>query len=165
MERRVGDLRAVVSSVPPAVAAANAPLTCKCEAVVNLHRTLDHIHDIDVPLAIMYEHSGQPSKAWAIKIRTTWDVWNRSIASTFKIDEGTSTAQVFGKEYRLATVRLTKEQQAMHQKRSHTYQWKRPTVFVKEGDSLPPDVDPDTMRLEASDNVTKFSSDPSKYAA
>lgn len=54
---------------------------------------------------------------------------------------------MFGKEYRLAPVRLTKEQQTMHQKRrSRAYQWKRPTVFLREGDSLPPDVDPDTVR-------------------
>lgn len=54
---------------------------------------------------------------------------------------------MFGKEYRLAPVRLTKEQQEMHQKRrSRAYQWKRPTVFLREGDSLPPDVDPDTVR-------------------
>jgi hypothetical protein len=64
-----------------------------------------------------------------------------------KIDEGTSTTQMFGKEYHLAPVRLTKEQQAMHQKRrSRAYLWKRPTVFLREGDSLPPDVDPDTVR-------------------
>ncbi|AQK45313.1 Protein MULTIPLE CHLOROPLAST DIVISION SITE 1 [Zea mays] len=54
---------------------------------------------------------------------------------------------MFGKEYRLAPVRLTKEQQEMHQnRRSRAYQWKRPTVFLREGDSLPPDVDPDTVR-------------------
>jgi hypothetical protein len=54
---------------------------------------------------------------------------------------------MFGKEYRLAPVRLTKEQQAMHQKRrSRAHQWKRPTMFLREGDSLPPDVDPDTVR-------------------
>jgi hypothetical protein len=54
---------------------------------------------------------------------------------------------MFGKEYRLAPVRLTKEQQAMHHKRrSRAHQWKRPTVFLREGDSLPPDVDPDTVR-------------------
>jgi hypothetical protein len=54
---------------------------------------------------------------------------------------------MFGKEYRLAPVRLTKEQQEMHQnRRSRAHQWKRPTVFLREGDSLPPDVDPDTVR-------------------
>ncbi|XP_022769429.1 protein MULTIPLE CHLOROPLAST DIVISION SITE 1-like isoform X4 [Durio zibethinus] len=52
-----------------------------------------------------------------------------------------------GKLYRLAPVTLTKEQRAIHQKRmSRAYQWKRPTVFLKEGDSIPPDVDPDTIR-------------------
>lgn len=42
---------------------------------------------------------------------------------------------------------LTKEQQAVHQKRrSRAYQWKRPKVFLREGDLVPPDVDPDTVR-------------------
>lgn len=85
--------------------------------------------------------SGQRGSA---KLRTYDDPFNNPLV---KIDEGTSTAQMFGKEYRLAPVRLTKEQQAMHQKRrSRVYQWKRPTVFLREGDSLPPDVDPDTVR-------------------
>jgi len=85
--------------------------------------------------------SGQRGTA---KLRTYDDPFNNSLV---KIDEGTSTAQMFGKEYRLAPVRLTKEQQEMHQKRrSRAYQWKRPTVFLREGDSLPPDVDPDTVR-------------------
>ncbi|KAK8551707.1 hypothetical protein V6N12_040332 [Hibiscus sabdariffa] len=45
------------------------------------------------------------------------------------------------------SITLTEEQQAIHQKRrSRAYQWKRPTVFLKEGDSIPPDVDPDTIR-------------------
>ncbi|KAL5650235.1 hypothetical protein ACJX0J_041044, partial [Zea mays] len=78
------------------------------------------------------------------KLRTYDDPFNNPLV---KIDEGTSTAQMFGKEYRLAPVRLTKEQQEMHQnRRSRAYQWKRPTVFLREGDSLPPDVDPDTVR-------------------
>ncbi|XP_039820188.1 protein MULTIPLE CHLOROPLAST DIVISION SITE 1-like [Panicum virgatum] len=85
--------------------------------------------------------SGQRGNA---KLRTYDDPFNNSLV---KIDEDSSTAQMFGKEYRLAPVRLTKEQQEMHQKRrSHAYQWKRPTVFLREGDSLPPDVDPDTVR-------------------
>ncbi|CAD6262560.1 unnamed protein product [Miscanthus lutarioriparius] len=85
--------------------------------------------------------SGQRGTA---KLRTYDDPFNNPLV---KIDEGTSTAQMFGKEYRLAPVRLTKEQQEMHQKRrSRAYQWKRPTVFLREGDSLPPDVDPDTVR-------------------
>ncbi|KAL5675166.1 hypothetical protein ACJX0J_011297, partial [Zea mays] len=85
--------------------------------------------------------SGQRGTA---KPRTFDDPFNNPLV---KIDEGTSTVQMFGKEYRLAPVRLTKEEQEMHQKRrSRAYQWKRPTVFLREGDSLPPDVDPDTVR-------------------
>jgi len=85
--------------------------------------------------------SGQQGNA---KLRTYDDPFNNTLV---KIDEDSSTAQMLGKEYRLAPVRLTKEQQEMHQKRrSRAYQWKRPTVFLREGDSLPPDVDPDTVR-------------------
>ncbi|CAM8910623.1 unnamed protein product [Rhodiola kirilowii] len=52
-----------------------------------------------------------------------------------------------GKVYRLAPVSLTDEQRTIHQKRrSRAYQWKRPTIFLKEGDQIPPDVDPDTIR-------------------
>ncbi|GKV33411.1 hypothetical protein SLEP1_g41930 [Rubroshorea leprosula] len=61
--------------------------------------------------------------------------------------KGNSTVEMCGKVYRLAPITLTQEQQAIHQKRrSRAYQWKRPTVFLKEGDSVPPDVDPDTIR-------------------
>ncbi|PQQ11227.1 protein MULTIPLE CHLOROPLAST DIVISION SITE 1 isoform X1 [Prunus yedoensis var. nudiflora] len=64
-----------------------------------------------------------------------------------KVGKGNSTVEMCGKVYRLAPVTLTKEQQAVHQKRrSRAYQWKRPTIFLKEGESIPPDVDPDTVR-------------------
>ncbi|XP_021902810.1 protein MULTIPLE CHLOROPLAST DIVISION SITE 1 [Carica papaya] len=64
-----------------------------------------------------------------------------------KVGKSNSTVEMCGKVYRLAPVTLTQEQQAIHQKRrSRAYQWKRPTVFLKEGDSIPPDVDPDTIR-------------------
>ncbi|OMO65052.1 hypothetical protein CCACVL1_21583 [Corchorus capsularis] len=64
-----------------------------------------------------------------------------------KVGKSNSTVEMCGKLYRLAPVTLTEEQQAIHQKRrSRAYQWKRPTVFLKEGDSVPPDVDPDTVR-------------------
>ncbi|CAO2833696.1 unnamed protein product [Amaranthus hypochondriacus] len=64
-----------------------------------------------------------------------------------KLSNNNSTVEMCGKVYRLAPVTLTKEQQAIHQKRrSRAYQWKRPKVFLKEGDSIPPDVDPDTVR-------------------
>ncbi|KAK8551706.1 hypothetical protein V6N13_120148 [Hibiscus sabdariffa] len=64
-----------------------------------------------------------------------------------KVGKSNSSVEMCGKQYRLAPVTLTEEQQAIHQKRrSRAYQWKRPTVFLKEGDSIPPDVDPDTIR-------------------
>ncbi|XP_061372833.1 protein MULTIPLE CHLOROPLAST DIVISION SITE 1 [Gastrolobium bilobum] len=64
-----------------------------------------------------------------------------------KVGKGNSTVEMCGKVYRLAPVTLTQEQQAIHQKRrSRAYQWKRPTMFLKEGDLVPQDVDPDTIR-------------------
>lgn len=64
-----------------------------------------------------------------------------------KVGKGNSTVEMCGKVYRLAPVTLTKDQRAIHQKRrSRAYQWKRPTVFLREGDPVPPDVDPDTIR-------------------
>ncbi|XP_062101397.1 protein MULTIPLE CHLOROPLAST DIVISION SITE 1 [Humulus lupulus] len=64
-----------------------------------------------------------------------------------KVGKGNSTVEMCGKVYRLAPVTLTEEQQSVHQRRrSRAYQWKRPTIFLKEGDSIPPDVDPDTVR-------------------
>ncbi|CAN4076946.1 unnamed protein product [Withania somnifera] len=64
-----------------------------------------------------------------------------------KVSKSNSTVEMCGQVYRLAPVTLTKEQQAVHQKRrSRAYQWKRPTLFLREGDSVPSDVDPDTIR-------------------
>ncbi|XP_050378146.1 protein MULTIPLE CHLOROPLAST DIVISION SITE 1 [Argentina anserina] len=64
-----------------------------------------------------------------------------------KVGKENSTIEMCGKVYRLAPITLTKEEQAIHRKRrSRAYQWKRPTMFLKEGDSVPADVDPDTVR-------------------
>ncbi|KAJ4879573.1 multiple chloroplast division site 1 [Raphanus sativus] len=64
-----------------------------------------------------------------------------------KLGKGSSTVEMCGKVYKLAPVTLTEKEQSVHQKRrSRAYQWKRPTVFLKEGDSIPPDVDPDIVR-------------------
>lgn len=64
-----------------------------------------------------------------------------------KVSKSNSTVEMCGKVYRLAPVTLTDELQTVHQKRrSRAYQWKRPTVFLKEGDPVPSDVDPDTVR-------------------
>ncbi|KAL6843678.1 hypothetical protein ACP4OV_026249 [Aristida adscensionis] len=156
LERRVGDLRAVVASVPPAVASIRKNISLNfvagfCLGIAFLAAAARKVivrsqeHDNRGSVADLVRRgqlkSGQRRIA---KPHTYDDPFNNPLV---KIDEGTSTAKVFGKEYRLAPVRLTKEQQAMHQKRrSRAYQWKRPTVFLREGDSLPPDVDPDTVR-------------------
>ncbi|KAK6116799.1 hypothetical protein DH2020_049429 [Rehmannia glutinosa] len=64
-----------------------------------------------------------------------------------KVSKTNSTVEMCGKVYRLAPVTLTDEIQTIHQRRrSQAYQWKRPTIFLKEGESVPPDVDPDTVR-------------------
>lgn len=64
-----------------------------------------------------------------------------------KVSKGNSSVEMCGKMYKLAPVTLTQDQQAVHKKRrSRAYQWKRPTIFLREGDPVPPDVDPDTIR-------------------
>ncbi|KVI07677.1 hypothetical protein Ccrd_013983 [Cynara cardunculus var. scolymus] len=64
-----------------------------------------------------------------------------------KISKNNLSVEMCGKVYRLAPVTLTREEQNIHQKRrSRAYQWKRPTIFLKEGDPIPSDVDPDTVR-------------------
>lgn len=64
-----------------------------------------------------------------------------------KTDKCSSTVEMFGKVYRLAPVTLTAKEKSVHRKRrSRAYQWKRPTIFLKEGDPIPTDIDPDTVR-------------------
>ncbi|XP_074286712.1 protein MULTIPLE CHLOROPLAST DIVISION SITE 1 isoform X2 [Silene latifolia] len=64
-----------------------------------------------------------------------------------KAGNGNSTVEMCGKVYRMAPVTLSEEQRAIHQKRrSRAYQWQRPKVFLKEGDPIPPDVDPESIR-------------------
>ncbi|XP_062186187.1 protein MULTIPLE CHLOROPLAST DIVISION SITE 1-like [Phragmites australis] len=156
LERTVGDLRAVVASVPHAVASIRKNIGPNfvagfCLGIAVLAAAARQVivrsgeHDNRGSVAALVRRgqlkSGQRGIA---KLRTYDDPFNNPLV---KIDKDTSTAKMFGKEYRLAPVSLTKEQQAMHQKRrSRAYQWKRPTVFLREGDSLPPDVDPDTVR-------------------
>lgn len=156
LERRVGDLRALVASVPPAVVSIRkniglnsvagfcfgiAFLAAVARQVIIRTQHQDNSGSVADLVRRGHLKSGQRGIA---KPRVYNDPFNNPLV---KIDEGTSTAQMFGKEYRMAPVRLTNEERAMHQKRrSHAYQWKRPTVFLKEGDPLPPDVDPDTVR-------------------
>lgn len=58
-----------------------------------------------------------------------------------------SIVKMCGKVFRLTPVTLTEEKVLSHQnRRVRAYQWKRPTLFLKEGDPIPPGVDPDTVR-------------------
>lgn len=89
-----------------------------------------------IEIVLIFIHSSKPLKYE--------DPFNNPLV---KVRKSGSTVEMCGKVYRLAPVTLTKEQQAIHQKRrSRAYQWKRPTMFLKEGDSIPSDVDPDTVR-------------------
>ncbi|XP_051219269.1 protein MULTIPLE CHLOROPLAST DIVISION SITE 1 [Lolium perenne] len=156
LERRVGDLKALVASVPPAVVSIRKNIGLNsvagfCFGVAFLAavgrqimiRTRQQDNSGSVSDLVRRGHLKSGPRGIA-KPQLYNDPFNNPLV---KIDEDTSTAEVFGKEYRLAPVRLTNEQQAMHQKRrSHTYQWKRPTVYLKEGDPLPADVDPETVR-------------------
>ncbi|KAH9316339.1 hypothetical protein KI387_024966, partial [Taxus chinensis] len=64
-----------------------------------------------------------------------------------KMSEKNSTVKICGKVFRLAPVTLTDEKALNHQnRRIRAYQWKRPTVFLKEGDPIPEGVDPETVR-------------------
>ncbi|KAK4744425.1 hypothetical protein SAY87_010737 [Trapa incisa] len=64
-----------------------------------------------------------------------------------KVGKKNSTVEMCGKVYRMAPITLTNEEQAVHRRRrSRAYQWKRPTVFLREGDTIPPDVDADAVQ-------------------
>eukprot|EP01018_Ginkgo_biloba_P028839 Gb_37717 [translate_table: standard] len=64
-----------------------------------------------------------------------------------KMSESNSTVRMCGKVFRLTPVTLTQEEVLSHQnRRIRAYQWKRPTVFLKEGEPIPPGVDADTVR-------------------
>ncbi|KAF8702577.1 hypothetical protein HU200_032961 [Digitaria exilis] len=156
LERRVGDLRALVASVLPRDGSIRRNIgpnfvTGFCLGIAVLAAVARRViitsqdHDNRGSVADLVRRGQLKSGLrGTAKLRTYDDPFSNPLV---KIDEDTSTAQMIGKEYRLAPVRLTKEQQEMHQKRrSHAYQWKRPTVFLREGDPLPPDVDPDTVR-------------------
>lgn len=78
-----------------------------------------------------------------------------------KVSKNNSSVEMCGKVYHLAPVALTDEIQSVHKKRrSRAYQWKRPTIFLKEGETIPPDVDPDTVRwIPANHHFSTTSSD------
>lgn len=58
-----------------------------------------------------------------------------------------NSVKMYGKMFRLQPVTLTEEKMLSHQsRRVQAYQWKRPTVFLIEGEPIPDGIDPDTVR-------------------
>lgn len=64
-----------------------------------------------------------------------------------KVGEKNAVVKMYGKAFRLQPVTLTEDKMLSHQnRRVQAYQWKRPTVFLVEGEQIPVGVDPDTVR-------------------
>ena len=60
---------------------------------------------------------------------------------------GEKDVKMYGKSFRLQPVTLTREKMQSHQnRRVQAYQWKRPTVFLVEGEPVAEGIDPDTVR-------------------
>ena len=58
-----------------------------------------------------------------------------------------SIVRMCGKFFRLAPVTLTDEKRVSHQnRRVQAYRWKRPVVFLSEGEPVPEGVDPEEVR-------------------
>ncbi|MCO5575484.1 hypothetical protein L7F22_029285 [Adiantum nelumboides] len=63
------------------------------------------------------------------------------------VGEKSAVVKMYGKAFRLQPVTLTEEKMLSHQnRRVQAYQWKRPTVFLVEGEQIPDGADPDTVR-------------------
>lgn len=58
-----------------------------------------------------------------------------------------SVVRMYGKLFRVAPVTLTNEKRVSHQnRRVQAYRWKRPVVFLSEGEPVPQGVDPEEVR-------------------
>lgn len=64
-----------------------------------------------------------------------------------KVGERNAVVKMYGKAFKMQPVTLTEEKMLRHQnRRVQAYQWKRPTVFLVEGEQIPDGADPDTVR-------------------
>ncbi|XP_064962772.1 protein MULTIPLE CHLOROPLAST DIVISION SITE 1-like isoform X1 [Musa acuminata AAA Group] len=155
-ERRINSFRDMVNALPPATLVFKGTTPSKSVLILSIAIAILAIAARRIMLK-KKDHSYQGSVADLVR-RGQLRSDRRGISKPMKyddpfnnpfvkIDKSSSTVEMFGKLYRLAPVTLTTEQKSVHQKRrSRVYQWKRPTVFLKEGDSIPPDIDPDTVR-------------------
>ncbi|XP_008786681.2 protein MULTIPLE CHLOROPLAST DIVISION SITE 1 isoform X2 [Phoenix dactylifera] len=155
LERKLGSFRELGNALPPAVLVIKRNSVSKFAIALYIAFAFLAIAARQIMLKKKNHHQG--SVADLVR-RGQLRSDRRGISKPMKYDDpfnnpfikfgkGDSTIEMFGKVYRLASVTLTKEQQSVHQKRrSRAYQWKRPTIFLKEGDPIPPDVDPETVR-------------------
>lgn len=61
--------------------------------------------------------------------------------------EKNSVVRMYGKLFRVTPVTLTNEKRMSHQnRRVQAYRWKRPVVFLSEGEPVPEGVDPEEVR-------------------
>ncbi|CAK9193886.1 unnamed protein product [Sphagnum troendelagicum] len=64
-----------------------------------------------------------------------------------KVGKKNPIVKMCGKLFRLAPVTLTEEKRASHQnRRVQAYKWKRPSLFLVEGEPVPEGVDPEEVR-------------------
>jgi hypothetical protein len=64
-----------------------------------------------------------------------------------KVGKKNPIIKMCGKLFRLAPVTLTEEKRVSHQsRRVQAYKWKRPSVFLVEGEPVPEGVDPEEVR-------------------
>lgn len=155
LERKLGSLREMVNALPPAVIVIKRNSGSKF--AIALYVAFAFLVITARQIMLKRKNHYQGSVADLVR-RGQLRSDRRGISKPLKCDDpfnnpfikfgkGDSRIEMFGKVYRLAPVTLTKEQQSVHQKRrSRAYQWKRPTIFLKEGDPIPPDVDPETVR-------------------
>lgn len=55
--------------------------------------------------------------------------------------------KMYGRLFRVAPIKLTDEKRVIHQnRRVQAYRWKRPVVFLSEGEPVPEGVDPEEVR-------------------
>lgn len=64
-----------------------------------------------------------------------------------KSEKENSLVKMYGRLFRVAPIKLTDEKRVIHQnRRVQAYRWKRPVVFLSEGEPVPEGVDPEEVR-------------------
>lgn len=78
------------------------------------------------------------------KLPTYEDPFNNPL---IQVGDKNATVNVEGRRFRVQPVTLTEEKVQSHQsRRTQAYRWKRPVIFLNEGDTVPEGVDPEEVR-------------------